>query len=307
MLWNYEDNPEFEISRPRDNTLWKTLYHMLTIKLRPKAHTYINCHDFNLEVFDNPAIAALALKHGKTYRTIYNLLDIMGYTVPVGTSIQQIVVLYENNPDGYTKTLSFAVLIVFLHAGGRYDDVDDEFESEAWEFHVMMGVYFFFTVIVMLNVLIDTWRLVWIESRLRYTEAAENMSYHVPGFRQSHNWFPKEVFYSATLQEVKAYLEKYHSKESKNQNCEILQDWERDEEYDEDEEGNPITASSQNQQDEDVDKEVALVQELRGQVERLQRNIDEQARLQKWMHEESKKESQKQFKILQELLRSRAQ
>ncbi|KAF9938666.1 hypothetical protein BGZ67_010566, partial [Mortierella alpina] len=186
MLWNYNDKTISEMSVPNDSTwrwrTWRTWYHMFTLKLRLRTHKYVECHDFNLEVFDNPAIRALvkykwntigfrywsfrftfqlifyilvivaallqvfrhelytahvtavfisiivfgviflwlellqAIKHGKRYRTIYNLLDILGYTVPVCTSIQQMLVLRENNPNGYTKTLSFAVLIVFLHA-----------------------------------------------------------------------------------------------------------------------------------------------------------------------------------------------
>ncbi|KAF9977378.1 hypothetical protein BGZ75_010326, partial [Mortierella antarctica] len=393
MLWNYNDKTISEMSGPNDSTwrwrTWRTWYHMFTLKLRLRTHKYVECHDFNLEVFDNPAIRALvkykwntigfrywsfrftfqlifyilvivaallqvfrhelytahvtavfisiivfgviflwlellqAIKHGKRYRTIYNLLDILGYTVPVCTSIQQMLVLRENNPNGYTKTLSFAVLIVFLHAlfelrvfksvckyvsiiqhtvveirafffifaagiiafaiatlhllracpvldgckeltikfsgnffgalsttyffmGGRYDDVAEDFDSDGWEFHLMMAIYLFFTVIVMLNVLIalinvaftkgdDSWRLVCIESRLRYIESAENMSYHIPGFRQSYNWFPKEIFYSATPKEVKAYREKYGSKTLKNRSLNIKDYLEKDD-YDDEEE-----------------------------------------------------------------------
>ncbi|KAF9962623.1 hypothetical protein BGZ72_000043 [Mortierella alpina] len=316
MLWNYKDNPMVQMAAPNDNVSWEVLYRVLTLKLRLRSHRYVECHNFNVEVFDNPAIAALvaykwntigfmywsfrftfqlifyilviaaallqAIKYGKRYRTVYNILDVLGYTVPVVTSVQQILVLYENNPDGYTKTLSFAVLIVFLHAlfelrvfrkgivtfaistlhllracpvvdgckdltikfsddffgalsttyffmGGRYDQVEEEFDIGGWEFHVMMAVYFFFTVVVMLNVLIalvnvafakgdEKWRLVWNESRLRYIESAENMSYHIHGFRQAHNWFPKEIFYSAPLQEVTAYRKKYPTQPIENNN-----------------------------------------------------------------------------------------
>ncbi|CAO3570419.1 unnamed protein product [Mortierella alpina] len=480
MLWNYKDNTATKAARPNDNTWWKTLYHILTIKLRLRTHTYVECHNFNSEVFDNPAIAALvsykwntigfaywlfrfafqlifyslvmaaalmqvyhvnvhvaqlravfffiiafgtaflwlellqAIKHGKRYRTIYNLLDILGYALPVIMSIHQIIVLPENNPNSYIKTLSASVLVVSLHAlfelrvfksvckyvsiiqhsvvetrafllifaagivaftiailhllkgcpipgectdppsqfpapflralsatffflGGSYDSVSGEFDSQGWEFHILMSVYFFFTVVVMLNVLIallnvafikgdERWFLVWNESRLRSIEAAENMSYEIPGFRELNNWFPNEIFYSATLQEEKAYRKKYQSKKSKKQDREILQVWERDEEYDEDEEGNPLIALPQDQKpaigsdsqavtphtreadsvedgkaDEDKNKEMALVRKLRGQVERLQRHIDEQAQLQQQRHEQSRKESQRQFEILQEL------
>ncbi|KAF9272478.1 hypothetical protein BGZ68_002376, partial [Mortierella alpina] len=396
-LWNYKDNTSTKskndvlakTARPNGTTWWKTLYHMFILKLQFRSHTYVECHDFTLEFFDNPAIAALvaykwntigfmywlirfvfqcifyflvtvaalmqvyykgtekihlagvfvaiivfgvtflwlellqATKNWNRYASIYNILDMVAYTVPVAASIDQLVILIKGDVTGNTRILSFSVLAVFIHAlfelrinksvckyvtiiqetvieirvffiifagglfaftvatlhllrgcpvlgeceapttklsphflgalsatyffmGGRYEPVSKEFESEDWGFHLMMAVYFFFTVIVMLNVLIalinvaftkgdDSWRLVWIESRLHYIESAENMSYHIPGFRQSHNWFPKEIYYSATLQKVRAYREKYDSKASKNKDRDLLEDWERDDDEEEDE------------------------------------------------------------------------
>ncbi|KAF9965676.1 hypothetical protein BGZ70_004344 [Mortierella alpina] len=396
-LWNYKDNTDTKskkdalakTARPNGTTWWRTLYHMFILKLQFRSHTYVECHNFSLEFFDNPAIAALvaykwntigfmywlirfvfqcvfyflvtvaalmqvyykgpdkihmagvfiaiivfgvvflwlellqATKNWNRYASIYNILDMIAYTVPVAASIDQLAILLRGDVTGNARILSYSVLVVFIHAlfelrinksvckyvtiiqetvieirvffiifagglfaftvatlhllracpvlggceepttkltshflgalsatyffmGGRYDPVGDEFDSQDWGFHLMMVVYFFFTVIVMLNVLIalinvaftkgdDSWRLVWIESRLRYIESAENMSYHIPGFRQSHNWFPKEIFYSATLQEVRAYREKYDSKASKNKDRDLLEDWGRDD-YDEEEE-----------------------------------------------------------------------
>ncbi|KAF9934802.1 hypothetical protein BGZ67_003660, partial [Mortierella alpina] len=432
MLWNYKNENKFEMAGPDKKTWWRTLYHICTLKLRLDAHTYVECHDFNLEVFDNPAIRALvtykwntigfkywsfrftfefifyllmiaaallqvfrgdqyrthvtavfisiivfgvvflwlellqARQHGKRYRTIYNLLDILGYTVPVCTSIHQLIVLYQNDPNGYTKTLSFAVLIVFLHSlfelrvfknfckyvsiiqhtvgeirtffvifasgitafsiailhllracpvvdgckklnskfsgdffgalsttyffmGGRYEDVAEEFKSEGWEFHLMMAIYFFFTVIVMLNMLIvlinvafakgdDSWRLVWIEARLRYIESAENMSHNIPGFRQSYNWFPKEIFYSATSEEVRAYREKYDPQASKNKDRDILEDWERDD-YDEEDEaqGATRTRKPESFQDEDNASSASVkgeTEETKGEDQKDQAGVE---------------------------------
>ncbi|KAF9362335.1 hypothetical protein BGX34_006376 [Mortierella sp. NVP85] len=127
--------------------------------------------------------------------------------------------------------------------GGIWDPVGDEFKTHRWAFHLMMAIYFFFTVIVMLNVLIalinkayekgdDGWRLVWIESRLRFIESAENLSYHIPGFRQTHNYFPKEIYFSATLQQVKEYRQKYNinskQKEEEDDELNIAEDWLQD-------------------------------------------------------------------------------
>ncbi|KAF9968840.1 hypothetical protein BGZ70_003578 [Mortierella alpina] len=108
----------------------------------------------------------------------------------------------------------------YFFMGGRYDSVSVEFESQVWSFHVMMIIYFFFTAILLLNVLIalinvafevgdNNWRLVWLENRLAYVESAENMTYHIPGFRQAHNWFPKEIYYSSTIAKVRDYQAKH--------------------------------------------------------------------------------------------------
>jgi len=97
--------------------------------------------------------------------------------------------------------------------GGIWDPVSDDFVSYNGAFHVMMVLYFFTSVVLMLNVLIalinvafnkgdDGWRLVWIESRLRYIEAAENMSYHIPGFRRTYDYFPDEIYFSVTHKQV---------------------------------------------------------------------------------------------------------
>ena len=61
----------------------------------------------------------------------------------------------------------------------------------------------------------DGWRLAWIESRLRFIESAENMSYLIPGFRKTHNVFPKQIFFTATKEEVKEYRRKYFPKQKK--------------------------------------------------------------------------------------------
>ncbi|CAO3570466.1 unnamed protein product [Mortierella alpina] len=348
------------VKAAQETTWWKTAYHMLRLKCRLKTHTYVVCHDFNLEFLDNPAIAALvaykwntigyaywafrfffqcafyalvfvaallqvydenvgrrllggvfvaiivvgavflwlellqAIKNFKRYRrNPYNLLDIVAYSLPMIASFIMLMVLYDIDVKAKSHILSYSVLAVFMHMlfelriyksvckyvtiirqsvleirvfflifagglvaftitflhllqgclipgtcadpetkyskhfggalsatyffmGGRFDPINDELDSENWAFHVVMAIYFFFTVIIMLNVLIalinkaftkgdDDWRLDWIESRLRYIELAENLSYHIPGFRETHNWFPKEIYFADTEKEVKEY------------------------------------------------------------------------------------------------------
>ncbi|KAF9952386.1 hypothetical protein BGZ70_000617 [Mortierella alpina] len=385
-LWQYKDIDETkkdvleEAMLTRQTTWWKTLYHIIRLKFHLKTHTYVECHEFSLEYFDNPAIAALvaykwntigyaywasrfffqcifyvlvvaatlmqvyhehversqlegvfiaivvvaavflwlellqAVKNfGRYSGTLYNFLDIAAYTLSIASSVDMLVILSNDDSAANTRSLSFTLfelriyksvckyvtiiresvaeirafffifaggLVAFtianLHLlracptpgaceepetnfakhflgalsatyffmGGRYDPVEDEFGSQDWGFHLMMMGYFFFTVIVMLNVLIalinvaftkgdDGWRLAWIESRLRYIEAAENLSYHIPGFRQSHNCFPKEIYFTATSQKVRAYHKKYRAKYNDPGDLSQPEDWARDYQADE--------------------------------------------------------------------------
>ncbi|KAF9338158.1 hypothetical protein BG006_009533 [Podila minutissima] len=104
--------------------------------------------------------------------------------------------------------------------GGRYDPVNEDLKlADNWALHVMIAIYFFFAVILMLNVLIAllnggfdkagcNWHLVWLENRLRYVEIAEDMSYRIPGFRQTYDWFPREIYYTATEKQVRRYKDR---------------------------------------------------------------------------------------------------
>ncbi|KAF9301582.1 hypothetical protein BGZ74_006552 [Mortierella antarctica] len=117
----------------------------------------------------------------------------------------------------------FAGLVAFTVAilhGGRYDPITDDLGSENWAFQVLMIAYFFFTVILMLNVLIAllnvafnngdmSWHQVWLRNRMRVVESAENMSYQIPGFRKAHDWFPREIYYSVTHEQAKAYKKRW--------------------------------------------------------------------------------------------------
>ncbi|KAF9570070.1 hypothetical protein EC968_002286 [Mortierella alpina] len=121
----------------------------------------------------------------------------------------------------------YALSATYFFMGGRYDAVNEDFNSENWQFHVLMMIYLFFTVILMLNVLIalinmafsdgdETWRRVWCLNRLQVVESAENLSYHIPGYRENSPWFPKEIYYTATKKQVQEYREKYLSDEKQD-------------------------------------------------------------------------------------------
>ncbi|KAG0283368.1 hypothetical protein BGZ98_006354, partial [Dissophora globulifera] len=55
----------------------------------------------------------------------------------------------------------------------------------------------------------DSWRPVWLENRLYYVANAENMTFQIPGFRRAHDWFPSEIYYTATAKTVKEFNDKY--------------------------------------------------------------------------------------------------
>ncbi|KAF9152689.1 hypothetical protein BG015_004858 [Linnemannia schmuckeri] len=117
---------------------------------------------------------------------------------------------------GFSDNMLRAISMTYFMMGGRYDPIDNGFGSDNVGFHLMMIIFFFFTVILMLNVLIalinhaiddgdQTWQLDWLQNRMRYVESAENMTYDIPGFRSSNDWFPETIYYTGTPQQVRDY------------------------------------------------------------------------------------------------------
>ncbi|KAG9322436.1 hypothetical protein KVV02_004790 [Mortierella alpina] len=236
---------------------WRVLSCIIQVKLQFRSHMHVECYVYNLEFFDNPAIAALVAYKWNTigfsywllrfvyqccyyilvlaaatlqiyssekvvlvgvfvaiitsavvfiwlevvqachdwrkyHRSKYNALDVLAFTLPLGASIDQILDLTRTEPSGNVRPLSFSVLVVFLHM----------------YLTPSSSTYFLYHT-ALINVAFtkgdDVWRLAWVESRLRYIEAAENMSYHIPGFREAYNWFPNEIYYTMTRSQWKKY------------------------------------------------------------------------------------------------------
>ncbi|KAF9983076.1 hypothetical protein BGZ75_005459 [Mortierella antarctica] len=122
----------------------------------------------------------------------------------------------EPTTNTFPKQFYKAISTTFYFIGGRYDSIADEFTTDNWAFHTMMMFNFFFTGVLILNVLIalinvaftkgdETWRLVWLQNRMKFVESAEAISFQIPGFREAHNWFPNEIYYSATPQKARSY------------------------------------------------------------------------------------------------------
>ncbi|ORY95196.1 hypothetical protein BCR41DRAFT_240247 [Lobosporangium transversale] len=132
----------------------------------------------------------------------------------------------------FPKHFFYALSATYFFMAGRYDSVNDLLnEPENWTLHLMMMIYVLFTVILMLNVLIalintgftesETWVQTWLVNRLRYVESAENLSYHIAGFRRKYNWFPKAIYYTASEQQVSAFMKRIDNMETSKENDSI--------------------------------------------------------------------------------------
>ncbi|KAF9108669.1 hypothetical protein BGX27_008269 [Mortierella sp. AM989] len=122
-------------------------------------------------------------------------------------------------PTEFPHNYYSAVTATIYFMGGRYDPVSDYFKTDDWMFLTLMIFNFFFSGLLMLNILIaliggaftrgdKTWRMEWLKNRMLVVEAAENLTYHIPGFRKYYNWFPREIYYTALNRDVKIAYEK---------------------------------------------------------------------------------------------------
>ncbi|KAG0289070.1 hypothetical protein BGZ97_006578 [Linnemannia gamsii] len=163
---------------------------------------------------------------------IYNLVDIAVFALPLGGCINQFMVRSTGNEDNHLNPrgpnswlFSFSILIIAFHllfelrvmkTGGKYDPISDVFAQPNWAFNTMMIIYLFFTVILMLNVLIavinsgydesdTTWELVWLQNRLLYIESIENLSHSIPGLREKYDIFPQEIYYCLSEAKIQEY------------------------------------------------------------------------------------------------------
>ncbi|ORY99578.1 hypothetical protein BCR41DRAFT_215544 [Lobosporangium transversale] len=124
------------------------------------------------------------------------------------------------NAANFPRDFLGALSATYFFMGGRYDPVSDKFGSNDLTFHIIMALYFFTTVILILNVLIalinmafttvdKDWHSQWLKNLYLFVWRAENMSYHTPGFRSAYHWFPKEIYYTASQKDVEDYYKKY--------------------------------------------------------------------------------------------------
>ncbi|KAF9287035.1 hypothetical protein BGZ68_002303 [Mortierella alpina] len=188
---------------------------------------------------------------GRYFKSMYNLVDLLAFSFPLAAAISRLLILRniitaeEMAMQLNAGLFGFSIPMVSLHllfelrvlkTGGRYDPITEDLKSDNWAFQILMIAYFFFTVILMLNVLIallnvafnngDTsWRQVWLRNRMRVVESAENLSYQIPGFREAYDWFPREIYYSVTHEQSKGYKRRWASEgEDREDEGAILRD-----------------------------------------------------------------------------------
>ncbi|KAF9091391.1 hypothetical protein BGX27_002025, partial [Mortierella sp. AM989] len=116
---------------------------------------------------------------------------------------------------GLPENFFHAMSVIYFFMSGRWDPVSEYFKSGNWAFRSISKAFDFGD---------DAWLSVWVEVRLRYIESAENLSYHIPGFRQTYGWFPKEIYFSSSLQKVQEFREKYQGTKAES-NLEALKGW----------------------------------------------------------------------------------
>ncbi|KAF8943344.1 hypothetical protein BGZ47_005509 [Haplosporangium gracile] len=152
----------------------------------------------------------------------YNIIDWLAFGLPLVASIHQLVTARGDSTEERANSglFSFSVLFIFLHC--------------LFELRVNYSLCYFVTIMVQIISRIplinqgfgmgdETWKVVWLRNRLWYVAAAEEMTYYIPGkylrFRLAHDWFPKEIYYTATSQEINAYEKKYFNGGDEFKDC----------------------------------------------------------------------------------------
>ncbi|KAF9346658.1 hypothetical protein BGX26_001828 [Mortierella sp. AD094] len=231
MLWGQQrETASSKGADPVRETTWlKTIFYLMTSWWRVRK--YVQVYDYGLEYFDNPAVEALVEYKWNTFgftlwlarfsmQCVYYLLIILSALLQV---------YYDQPSDLFGVFVAIAVLAaVFLwleflqcvknwrrYIVSPYNVLDLAF----FELRINKTVF-----VLMINFLIalvniafskgdESWRLVLLDNRLRYVENAENLSFHIPGFRKTHDWFPKHIYYTAPAARVKEYRDKFRKKE----------------------------------------------------------------------------------------------
>ncbi|KAG0281176.1 hypothetical protein BGZ95_006229 [Linnemannia exigua] len=260
MLWRRDRDPSS--FQQKDVLSWFDIFKSSIFIFKCRLSLFTNptviCHPFELEALDNPAIAALVEYKWNTIGLQYWLFRFSiqcVYYILVLIAVFMQIYRYENEStmNGVRqhpasrlvrpwrtklaielfRSLHLSALSIRASSdqkrlqGGRYDPVNNGLSNNDVGLHVMLMLFFFFTVIVMLNVLIalinhafddgdKTWERDWLQNRMVYVTSAENLTYDIPGFRASRDYFPEIIYYTANPIQAREYEKKSRMMEEEN-------------------------------------------------------------------------------------------
>ncbi|KAG0306024.1 hypothetical protein BGZ98_003087 [Dissophora globulifera] len=120
----------------------------------------------------------------------------------------------------FPKNYLQAVSATYFFMTGDYGPVATSLTDGHWTSQLMVGLFFFLTAVLMMNVVIAlmngvyseaviTAQQTWLRNRVELVASAENLSYFLPYFQDQFDYFPKYVYYTATHKEVEDYQKKY--------------------------------------------------------------------------------------------------
>ncbi|KAF9350457.1 hypothetical protein BGX26_011360 [Mortierella sp. AD094] len=122
--------------------------------------------------------------------------------------------------DEFPRDYLQSVSTTYFFMTGDYDPVKANMTTGHWTIQLMVGFFFFLTAVLMMNVVIalmngvyseavEAGRRIWLKNRLDLIAGAENLSFYMPNFRQTHDFFPQYIYYTATDRQIKDYRKKF--------------------------------------------------------------------------------------------------
>ncbi|KAF9961426.1 hypothetical protein BGZ72_003683 [Mortierella alpina] len=161
------------------------------------------------------AIFILAFAHSINHLTESNYRSAHCLPNEDGT-IPRCQTMRDEFPLGYFQSVSAAYFIMT----GDYSSVQTSLLDGHWTCQLMVGLYFFLTAVLMLNVVIALMNgvygdaviaadQIWLKNRLEHIAFAESLFHALPYFRDRFYHIPKDIYYTATDKDVKDYRKKY--------------------------------------------------------------------------------------------------
>ncbi|KAF9102108.1 hypothetical protein BGX27_011179 [Mortierella sp. AM989] len=119
-------------------------------------------------------------------------------------------------PRGYLQSVSST----YFFMTGTYDPVRTSMVEGHWTIQLMVGIYFFLTAVLMMNVVIalmngvyseavEAGKRIWLKNRLDAIAGAENLTFYMPNYRHTRDFFPQYIYYPATERQIQDYRKKF--------------------------------------------------------------------------------------------------